>query len=113
MKVFGTAQNFSAMIAYITKDEGRPHYQVITHNITPTEMSDGRREHQALLTSFDDNKKIITLKNLVSECYKFNMRTMFPAVVPFAYCVLFMLQSATYVLAPEFINSFKKVCNFV
>lgn len=34
---------------------------------------------------------------------------MFPAVVPFAYCLLYMLQCGEYVLSPEFVSTYKKV----
>jgi len=62
-----------------------------------------------MLTSFDDSKKIVNLKNFFNECYKFNMRCMHPAVVPIQYALLYMLQSGTYILAPDFISNFKKI----
>lgn len=72
-------------------------------------MSFGRRDHDALLTSFDEAKKIITLKNMFNECYRFNMRCMHPAVVPIHFCLLYMMQSGSYILSPDFISNFKKV----
>lgn len=85
------------------------HYQIRTHNISRAELSYGRRDHDALLTSFDDNKKILNLKNFFNECYKFNMRCMYPAVVPIHYAVLYMIQSGSYILSPDFISVFKKI----
>jgi hypothetical protein len=72
-------------------------------------LSFGRRDHDALLTSFDDNKKILNLKNIFNEAYRFNMRCLHPAVVPIQYAVLYMLQSGSYILSPDFISTFKKM----
>lgn len=72
-------------------------------------MSFGRRDNDALLTLFDEAKKILTLKNFFNECYKLNMRCMHPAVVPIHYAVLYMIQSGTYILSPDFISNFKKL----
>ena len=62
-----------------------------------------------MVTSFDEKKKVLSLKQLFHETYKFNMRCMFPAVVPLHYCILYMLQGGEYVLSPEFVSTFKKV----
>ena len=128
LKVFKAAQNFSAMVGYITKDAGivmiflffcddlltcsilgQAHYQIRTHNISRAELSFGRRDHDALLTSFDESKKVLNLKNFFNECYKFNMRCMHPAVVPIHYAVLYMIQSGSYILSPDFISTYKKI----
>ena len=139
-KPFSVGQTWEAMIGYITKDQGRPSYEIRTHNITPAvgyvlyssinikcalkyiylllymcillytqELARGRQEHHAMVTSFDENKKVIGLKHLFNETYRFNMRCMFPAVVPVAYCLLYMLQSGEYILSPEFVSTFKKI----
>jgi len=34
LKPFEKAQSVSAMIGYVTKDEGKPHYQIRAHNIS-------------------------------------------------------------------------------
>ena len=62
-----------------------------------------------MLTSYDDAKKILNFKNMFSECYKFNMRCMHPAVVPVHYNVLYMIQSGSYILSPDFVSCFKKI----
>ncbi len=49
------------------------------------------------------------MKNFFSECYKFNMRCMHPAVVPIQYAVLYMIQSSSYILSPDFISNYKKI----
>lgn len=51
----------------------------------------------------------MNLKNFFNECYKFNMRCMHPAVIPIHYAVLYMIQSGSYILSPDFISTFKKI----
>jgi hypothetical protein len=34
---------------------------------------------------------------------------MHPAVVPIQYAILYMIQSGSYILSPDFISSFKKI----
>jgi hypothetical protein len=88
---------------------GQAHYQIRSHNLSRQELAFGRRDHDALLTSFDDAKKILNLKNIFNEAYRFNMRCLHPAVVPIQYAILYMLQSGSYILSPDFISSFKKM----
>ena len=88
---------------------GQAHYQIRVHHISRQELSFGRRDHDALLTSYDESKKILNFKNLFNECYKFNMRCMHPAVVPVHFNVLYMIQSGSYILCPDFVSSFKKI----
>lgn len=108
VKPFSSRQDFTAMLGYITKDEGQPHYQLRTHNITRVELDSGRREHAAMLTSFDDEKKIINIKNFFNECFKFNKRCLFPCIVPIDYVVMYMIQSGNYILTPDFISQYRK-----
>ena len=37
------------------------------------------------------------------------MRCMHPAVVPFHCAILYMIQSGTYILSPDFVSNFKKI----
>ncbi len=108
IKPFAVNQTVQAMIGYITKDQGQPHYQLRTHHISPSELDAGRREHMAMLSSFDDSKKIVNIKNFFNECYKFNRRCMFPCVVPIDYCITYMIQSGNYILTPDFISMYRK-----
>lgn len=34
LKPLATGQTLTAMIGYITKDQGKPHYKILAHNIT-------------------------------------------------------------------------------
>ena len=69
----------------------------------------GRQDHLALVTSFDEKKKVISLKHFFNEAFRYNMRCLYPAIVPIAYCLMYMLQCGEYVLSPEFVSTFKKL----
>lgn len=84
---------------------GQAHYQLRSHGFTPSELDGGRREHLAMLTSFDDAKKIVNTKNFFNEAYKFNRRCFHPCVVPIEFVITYMMQSGNYILTPDFINN--------
>lgn len=88
---------------------GQSHYELRTHNITASQMDQGRREHAALLSTFDDSKKVVNAKHFFLECYRFNRRAFYPCVVPIDYVITYMIQSGNYVLSPDFINAFRKI----
>lgn len=72
-------------------------------------MDQGRREHAALLSTFDDSKKVVNVKSFFLDCYRFNRRAFYPCIVPIEYVVTYMVQSGNYVLSPDFINAFRKM----
>lgn len=109
VKPFRRGQTFQAMIGYVTKDTGQPHYQIRLHNVTAEEVSNGRQVHNSLITSYDSTKKIITGRNLLAETFRFSQRCLAPIIAPPEYVLLYMMQSAQYILAPEFVASFKKI----
>jgi hypothetical protein len=109
LKACAHGQTFAAMVGYVTKDAGKPHHDLRSHNLSPQELSIGKREHAALLTSIDDDKKVVNMRNLVNECYRFNQRCLWPAIVPPQYCLLYMIQSGGYILSPDFIACARKI----
>ena len=108
-KLFSTGQTLSAMIGYITKDSGKEHYQIRLHKISPEDLNNGRREHEALATAFDEKKIVITHKNMFNESFRFIKRCLFPLVVPPEFALLYMIQSGNYIFAADFITNFKKI----
>ncbi len=103
------AQSMVAMIGYITKDQGRPHYQLRVHNVTVQDINKGRQEHNAMLANFEENKKVVTLRSVFIDAFRFIKRCMDPCIVPLDMCLTYMLQSGEYVLSPDFITSFRKL----
>ena len=47
------------IIGYVTKDQGQPSYHILAHNVSAQELTNGRREHVAMLSSLDDNMTIL------------------------------------------------------
>lgn len=62
-----------------------------------------------MISSWDDEKKIITLKNFFPECYRFNKRCFSPFVVAIDYTLLYMIQSKQYIFTPDFILCYRKI----
>lgn len=88
---------------------GQPHYQVRFHQVTRQEQDEGRREHASMLVSYDDDKKVISLKTFFNEAFKFQKRCLQPCVPPLDFVLLYMIQSAAYVLTPDFISIYRKM----
>jgi hypothetical protein len=61
-----------------------------------------------MLTSYDDAKKIITLKNMFNECFRFNVRCLHPVQAPIHYVLLYMVQSGSYMFSSDFISAYRK-----
>lgn len=59
--------------------------------------------------SFDDNKQVLTLRNLFKEAFRFSARACSPAHFPLIYVLLYMIQSTEFVLSPEFAQSARKL----
>lgn len=72
-------------------------------------MSAGRQDYDQNLVSYDDSKKVLTLKNLLPEAYRYSMRALHPVVFPVQVVILYMIQCNEYVLSPEFISTFRKL----
>ena len=72
-------------------------------------MSSGRKDYDLNLVSFDDSKKVLTLKNLLPEAYRYSVRALLPVQFPVQIVIMYMIQSTEYVLAPDFISYFKKL----
>ena len=90
---------FNYIIKYINR----------TFNIDNTTIQDGQLMHTAMKTSIDDNRKVLTMKNLFNECFRFDKRCMAPIIIPFHYCLLYMIQSGEYILSSDFVSSNRKL----
>jgi len=109
IKPLAKGQQFVGMIGYVTKDYRKPHYKVFSKGISAQDLTNGRRDHESLVRTFDESKKIINQKNLFNEAYRFNCRCLLPAVVPVHYVVLYMIQSKDYIFAPDIVSYNKKL----
>ena len=71
-------------------------------------IAEGQRRHQASKTRYDEGLHVITLRNMVSETFKFCNRCIAPVIIPFHYAIMYMIQSGEYIPCGEFISVFKK-----
>lgn len=109
LKTLNGAQTFLGMIGYVTKDFGRAHYRLVSHNIDPTLLSRGREAHDSMKENVVNDKRVITQKNIFNESYKFIKRCLFPCIVPVHYAIMYMLQSGEYMPSSDFIANWKKM----
>jgi hypothetical protein len=109
LKPLARGQSLITMIGYVTKDQGKAHYKILAHNITAQELTNGRRDHEAMRVNYVENKRILTHRNMYLEAYRFITRCLYPVIVPFHYSILYMLQSDDYTLSTEFVQSYKKL----
>lgn len=109
LKPLGKSQSFTLMMGYIVKDEGQSHFTIRLHNVTNEELQGGRVQHSSMASTYDEDRKIVTMKNFFVECYKFNKRSFAPFVVSVDYVLLYMIQSKQYCLTPDFISCYRKI----
>jgi hypothetical protein len=109
LKPLTKSQTFALMIGYISKDEGQPHFQTRLFRISNQEIQAGRLEHSSMQATFDEDRKVINMKNFFSECFKFNKRSFSPLVVSIDFCLAYMIQSQQYCLTPDFISCYRKI----
>ena len=110
IKPFSVGQTFSSMIGYCTKDQGRGHYQVRVHNVSPSviihiiyvsdvriinsimqELAAGRQSHDHYRAAFDDNKRVLPMKTLLAESWRYANRCLWPLFFPIHYTILYMV----------------------
>jgi hypothetical protein len=94
---------------FSTLDQGQPHYHIETFNISAQDLTNGRREHEALKCTYSNEKKVLTAKNLFNEAFRFWNQSMTPVLMPMEYCVLYMLQSKNYTFSADWIASNHKL----
>ena len=63
----------------------------------------------AQLTAVDENKVVITLRNLYKEMFKFQKRSFDPIVPPMRYTLLYAVQSKYYLPSGDLIKSYSKM----
>lgn len=91
-------------------------------------MAAGRQSHDYVKCSYDDNKRVLPLKTLIAETWRYSNRSLWPLRFPVHYTILYMvsnyyprnttrlniitllqIQSGEYVLSADFVSTFKKV----
>jgi hypothetical protein len=108
-KPLNRGQDFVTMCGYILKDEGQSWFRHRSFNIPREDLQTGRLQHLSALTSIDENRMVLTQRNLFAEMYKFSMRCLFPCVTPPPYVLLYMMQSGNYIPSPEWLKRYSKI----
>ena len=59
LKQLVTGQTFSRMVGYVFKDQGLPHFQNVSKNVTQSEIEVGIAEHVTLKLNYMDGKIVV------------------------------------------------------
>lgn len=73
------------------------------------ELEQGRSAHIANRTSYDQNKILLTQRNVIAEMFKYANRSLHPCHVPLRYALLYAIQSGLYIPSPEWLKRFGKL----
>ena len=101
LKPFGPGQTWGMMLAYCTKDVGKPHYRCVMHNVSQEEIDAGFRDWQSARLSYDEGRVQLTKKNLFDQLYAY--RSSCPpdlAYRSFIETFTDMLNTGQYVVSP-------------
>lgn len=113
---------FSTMLGYCLKDDGMDWFRCRMFNVTRyvcvllsqdntrrDEIEQGRSAHTAIRTSYDQNKILLTQRNLIAEMFKYANRALHPCNAPLRYTLLYAIQSGLYIPSPEWLRRFGKL----
>lgn len=95
-KRWNNGQHFITMCGYILIDKVQLWFLHRCYNILRADLKVGRLKHINQLSSYDENKMVLTQRSLVGEMFKFSMRCLFPCIVSFRFVVLYATQSGNY-----------------
>jgi hypothetical protein len=93
----GAGQTLEHMLGYVQKDRGKPHYALLSHDITDAELQAGGKAYSEVAGDYRINKVLITRKGFVGRVWAYWHANFWPFVVPCDVVVLCMLRSGQYV----------------
>jgi hypothetical protein len=93
----GEGQTVEHMLGYVQKDRGKPHYALLTHNVTDAELQAGIKAYNEVAGDYRLNKVIITKKGFVARLWSYWHANFWPFLVPVDVIALCMIRSAAYV----------------
>ena len=114
---------FTTMLGYCLKDDGMDWFRCRMFNVTRSsqytlsylliaireELEQGRSAHIANRTSYDQNKVLLTQRNIIAEMFKYANRALYPCHVPLRYALLYAIQSVLYIPSPEWLKKIGKL----
>ena len=90
-------------------DQGQPHYSIVSHGLSDQDLTNGPRDHENLRATISQEKKVVTTKNLMYECWHFHLQCLHPVIAPIEFVITYMIQGGNYSLAPDFMSSATKI----
>lgn len=95
-KPLAEGQTFVHMLGYVQKDAGKPHYKLVSHNVTPAELEEGRQAYKDIAADFKVGKVTISKSGLPDRLYSFWHSNYRPFYVPMDVMLVHMLRSGMY-----------------
>ena len=90
-------QTFEHMLGYVQKDSGKPHYAIVTNDITDAELQAGVKAYNEVAGDYRLNKVILTKKGFVGRLWAYWHANFWPFLTPVDVVVLCMIRSGAYV----------------
>ena len=95
-KPFAEGQTFVHMLGCVQKDLGKPHYKLVSHNVDPAELEEGRRAYADVSADYKTGKITISKAALPDRVYSFWFGNYRPFYVPMDVLLLHMLRSGKF-----------------
>ena len=106
VKAFAPGQTWPMMIGYCTKDFGQPHYRMVRKGVSDEEIAAGVAQWQSARLSYEDDKVVLTKKNLFQHLYSFIANGEPGAFPTFIEAMTSMLNTLKYVPSPMHIMGY-------
>jgi hypothetical protein len=90
-------QTFEHMLGYVQKDSGKPHYAIVTNDITDAELQAGVKAYNEVSGDYRLNKVILTKKGFVARLWAYWHANFWPFLTPVDIVALCMIRSGAYV----------------
>ena len=64
IKSFAPGQSWQSMLGYVNKDEGKPHYRRVTHNVTNAEIAAGKTSWAVCRLSYEEDRLLFLRRRI-------------------------------------------------
>ncbi len=105
VKPFEPSQRWEAMLGYVQKDWGEPHFQLRQHGVSQEELQQGRVRYRELKDDYMSGRVPLNRKTFLERVHAFRRANYHPFWVPMAVAVLHMLRSDGYVPGTSWVNA--------
>jgi len=95
-KPLGESQTFEHMLGYVQKDLGKPHYRLVTYDVTSAELEAGRKAYADVSGDYKAGKIVLSKTALAERIWSFWNANYKPFIVPMDVILLHMIMSGKY-----------------